>query len=148
MTDQNTQTFFLPRKFSSQQSTIRAETYNLAHTLLKRSQSGYVFVPIRNLQYLAIIDGNDIWFVDSQAYAVNENEGGRMITISWHTTAAERDSLDQSIPMDIVFYHQDMKDIQLRLCREFNEAMRLMDQRYRDQQIPSEGARIIQLKQD
>lgn len=141
------QTFFLPDQHSCFTSTMRSETYNLAHTLLNRTQSNHVFVPIRNLQYLAVIDGNDIYFVDSQAYAVNDNEGGRMITISWHPSAdTERESLEQNIPMKIIFYDQDMKDIQVRLCRELYEAMLQMDQRYRDEQIPAEGARIIDLK--
>lgn len=141
------QTFFLPRQFSGQSSTIASTTYNLAHTLLNRTDSDHIFVPIRSLQYLVVIDGNDFWFVDSQAYAVNENEGGRMITISWHTEAElYRDSLEQNIPMKIIFYDQDMQAVQLRLTGEFYQAMQLMDQRYRDQQIPAEGARIIELK--
>lgn len=128
---------------------MRSETYNLAQTLLKRTQSDHVFVPIRSLQYLAVIDGKDIYFVDSRAYAVNDNEGGRMITISWHPSAGnERDSLEQHVPMKINFYHQDMKEIQSRLFQEFHHAMELMDQNYRDEQIPSEGAHIIELKRD
>lgn len=141
------QTFFLPAQYSCQTSTMRSDTYNLARTLLKRTQSDHVYVPIRNLQYLAVIDGNDIYFVDSLAYAVNNNEGGRMITISWHTSATtERASLEQNIPMEIIFYDRDMSHVQSRLCQEFHKAMRLMDQRYRDAQIPPEGARIIALK--
>lgn len=144
---QSQQTFFLPRQFSTQKSTMRFETYNLAQTLLNRTQSDHVFVPIRSLQYLAIIDGRDIYFVDSQAYAVNDNEGGRMITISWHPSVdIERDSLEQNIPMEIIFYDQDMKDIQRRMCQEFYQAMLQMDQRYRDEQIPVEGAKIVKLK--
>ena len=125
---------------------MRSETFNLAHTLLNRTHSPHVFVPIRSLQYLAVIESQDIYFVDSQAYAVNGNEGGRMITISWHTGAQqERESLEQNIPMEVIFYDQDMKDIQIRMCREFYQAMQQMDQRYRDEQIPPEGANIIKL---
>jgi hypothetical protein len=141
------QTFFLPDRYSSQQSTLRSDTYNLAHTLLNRTASGHVFVPIRSLQYLAVIDGNDIYFVDSLAYAVNDNEGGRMITISWHPSVTiERESLKQNIAMSIIFYAHDMTNIQSRLYHEFHQAMKQLDQRYRDQKIPAEGARIIALK--
>lgn len=146
MQSQSQQTFFLPNQHSCYKTTMRSETYNLAHTLLNRSQSEHVFVPIRNLQYLAIVEKNDIYFVDSQAYAVNDNEGGRMITISWHTSPAQqRESLEQHLPMEVIFYDQDMKDIQSRMCQEFYQAMQLMDQRYRDESIPGEGARIITL---
>ena len=138
------QTFFLPQQFSEKASTLRAEIYNLAQTLLKRTPSRHVFVPIRSMQYLAIIDGPDIWFVDSQAYAVNGNEGGRMITVSWHIEPTDdRDSLVQHLPLRIVFYDMDMSEIQLRLSGEFLQAMQQMDQRYRDSQIPGEGARIV-----
>lgn len=141
------QIFFLPKQFLTTASKLRSETYNLAHTLLNRTDSDHVFVPIRSLQYLAVIDGNDFWFVDSQAYAVSDNEGGRMITISWHPdTMIHRESLEDNIPMKINFYDQDMQAIQVRLCREFYEAMQLMDQRFRDEKIPAEGARILQLK--
>lgn len=143
------QTFFLPQSCAQKSSMVAAETYNLAHTLLNRSDSTYVFVPIRSMQYLAIIEGHDIWFVDSQAYAVSQNEGGRLITISWHTDSTiERKALNENFPLKVVFYQANMGDIQLRLTGEFHKAMLLMDERYRDQQIPDEGARIIHLKRD
>jgi len=141
------QTFFLPNRFSEKHSTLPSTHYNLAHTLLNRTKSEYIFIPIRSMQYLAIIDGNDFWFVDSQAYAVSNEEGGRMITVSWHPDPGlEKESLDQHHPMKVVFYERDMSDIQIRLCGEFYQAMQLVDQRYRDEQIPVEGARILPLK--
>ncbi len=146
MQSHSIQTFFLPDQFSQKTSAMRADCYNLAHTLLKRTDSDHVFVPIRSMQYLAVIDGDDFWFVDSQAYAVNENEGGRMITVSWHSNAAlDRKALNEQVPIQVVFYDRDMVQIQLRLTGEFHQAMLQMDQRYRDQQIPQEGARIIKL---
>lgn len=143
------QTFFLPRIFKQYPSTIRSDCFNLAHTLLNRAKSPHVFVPIRSMQYLAVIDGNEVWFIDSLAYAVEHNEGGRLITISWRiSNHTERQSLDQNIPMDIIFYARDQQEIQLRLTGEFYQAMSQMDQRYRDEQIPSEGARIIKLNRE
>ncbi len=143
------QTFFLPTPCKHFSSMVRAETYNLAHTLLNRSDSEYVFVPIRSMQYLAVIEGHDIWFVDSLAYAVNENEGGRLITISWHTNPKmERNALIENTPIEIIFYQKHISEIQLRLSSEFHRAMLLVDERYRDQQIPDEGARIIHLKRE
>jgi hypothetical protein len=101
------------------------------------------------MQYLAIIEMHDIWFVDSQAYAVKKKVGGRMITVSWHTRDEnERESLDQHLPMKVIYYDQDMSEIQQRLRGEFFKAMQLMDQRYRDEAIPTEGADIIRLKSD
>ncbi len=44
---------------------LPAATYNLAQTLLSHANPGFVFVPIRTMQYLAIIDTEEIVFIDS-----------------------------------------------------------------------------------
>jgi hypothetical protein len=141
------QTFFVPKLHTQKTSILAADSFNLAHILLNRSESEYLFVPIRSMQYLAVIEPHDFWFVDSQAYAVSDSEGGRMITISWHShEQLQRDALDQPVPITIRFYHQDMNQVQLRLSGELLRAMQQLDQRYREQQIPAEGARIIEWK--
>jgi hypothetical protein len=43
---------------------LPAETYNLALTLLARSTSGNLFIPIRSMQYLAILDAEEWVFLD------------------------------------------------------------------------------------
>jgi len=139
------QTFFLPNRFSEKESTIPYASYNLARSLFMRAQSKPVFVPIRSMQYLAVIDGDDIRFVDSEAYAVRNERGGRMITVSWHPDAAGRESLQQNIPMTVVFYDCDMSEIQARLAGEFQKALQLADSRYRDEQVPQGGARILEI---
>jgi hypothetical protein len=97
------------------------------------------------MQYPAIIDGKDFWLLDSLAYAVKDADGGRIITVSWHTDSGiDRESLEQNIPMEIIFYDHDMKDIQLHLRREFMRTMKLMDKRYRGQQIPAEDTHTIE----
>lgn len=100
------------------------------------------------MQYLAIIEADTFWFVDSLAYAVRGTEGGRMITVSWHPvqSASQRDSLEQHMDCRVVFYEKDMNDVQTRLRGEFYQAMQLLDERYRDQNIPAEGARILSIK--
>jgi hypothetical protein len=145
MLPHSTQTFFLPDEYASQTSTMAADCYNLVHTLLNRSDTGHVFIPIRSMQYLAILDGSDIWFVDSQAYAVSDNQGGRLITISWHSDKPTQ-SLQENIVMQVVFHAPDMQAVQQRLIGEFRKAIRLIDQRYRDSNIPGEGAVILPLQ--
>jgi hypothetical protein len=46
---------------------------------------------------------------------------------------------------EVVFYGKKNSDLQLRLIVAFKEAMELMDQRYRDKQIPAQGAKILTL---
>ena len=134
MTVHVTQSFFTPDEFSCQQTRLLSNTYNLAHILLKRSQSDHLFIPIRSLQYLAIIENNAFWFVDSLAYATRGNDGGRLIRISWHPLmhASQRESLIENMDCRVIFYGNDMQDIQNRLNVEFYQAMQLVDKRHRE----------------
>ena len=146
MTNIVTETFFLPNEVESKQWMVPSDIYNLYHSLQVRSQTGHVFVPIRSLQFMAVLDKNEIIFVDSQSYATSKNEGGRLILIAWKFALShDRDALTDSMPCDVVFYEKNNSDLQLRLVSEFRLAMELMDQRYRDKQIPAKGAKILTL---
>jgi len=141
-----TETFFLPDEVSRKDWLVAAETYNLYHSLLSRSQAEHVFVPVRSMQFLAVMDRNEIIFVDSQAYAVSGNEGGRLILVSWQFPASnDRDSLSDPMPCQVVYYKDGGEDIQLRLTGEFRQSMELLDKRYRNSDLPPEGARILRL---
>jgi hypothetical protein len=147
MTTIVTETFFLPAEVDRRLWSTPAEIYNLCKSLFNRSLTGNVFVPIRSMQFLAVIDKNEIVFVDSQSYAVSENEGGRVILVAWQFKESnERDALTDPVPCEVVFYEKEGCDTQLRLVAEFRKSMELMDQRYRDEQLPAKGAKILQLK--
>lgn len=134
MTAHDTQSFFTPDEFFCLETRLLSQTYNLAHVLLKRSQSSHLFIPVRSLQYLAIIEKNAFWFVDSLAYAVRGDEGGRLIRVSWHPliNVNQREGLNQNMDCRVIFYGDDMSEIQNRLNNEFYQSMRLIDQRHRD----------------
>lgn len=142
-----TETFFLPAEAGRQDWFVPSEIYNLYKSLLNRSVTGNVFVPIRSMQFLAVMDKDEIVFVDSQSYAVSENEGGRLILVAWqfHDTR-DREALNDPLPCEVVFYQQRNSATQLRLVSELRKAMELMDQRYRDEQFPVKGAKILQIK--
>ena len=141
-----TETFFLPDEIGRKASRIPADIYNLARTLLARSEFSCVFVPIRSLQFLGVITGNEIVFVDSQAYAYNQDEGGRLITIAWKFESMNnRQSLDEPVDCDIVYYDSGSEEIQSRLIGDFRAALKLLDERYRESALPSDGARILKL---
>lgn len=143
-----TQTFFTPPRVSSHQETLPATTYNLAHILLNRFNQPHLFIPIRSMQYLAIIEPNCFWFVDSMAYAVQDNEGGRLITVSWHPTlsAQQRDGIQQHMDCSVHYYQQDQSVVQTRLRGEFLQAMKVIDKRYRDRIKPSAPLSIINMR--
>ena len=150
MSAHETQSFFTPDAFFCQKMRLLSDTYNLAHTLLNRSNADHIFVPVRSLQYLAIIEKNAFWFVDSLAYAVRDDEGGRLIRVSWHPliSAHEREGLTQHMDCQVIFYGEDMQQIQTRLTREFYQSMLVMDQRHRESLHPQCNVSILPLKLD
>jgi len=150
MTAHDSQSFFTPDAFFCQQTRLLSQTYNLAHVLLNRSDTKHLFVPIRSMQYLAIIEKDAFWFVDSLAYAVRGDEGGRLIRVSWHPVirAGERTGLNQNMDCRVIFYGKDMRDIQNRLNKEFYESMQLMDQRHRDSFQQQSAVSILPLRTD
>jgi hypothetical protein len=142
-----TETFFRPDEVGRKASCVSADIYNLAHTLLSRSEFSCVFVPIRSLQFMGIITETEVVFVDSQAYAYNQDEGGRLIMLAWRfRNTSERASLKDPVDCDVIYYHPESHEIQSRMIGEFRDALRHVDERYREQALPAEGARILKLR--
>jgi hypothetical protein len=142
-----TETFFLPMEVERKAWSVPASIYNLYRSLLSRSSVDHVFVPVRNMQYLAVMDENEIIFVDSLSYAVSNDQGGRLILIAWQFPHShDRAALTDAMPCEIVFYQRRSNDVQLRLIAEFRQALEVLDQRYRDQELPAKGAKILNLQ--
>ena len=147
MTFTVTETFFLPEEAERQAWSVPPEMFNLYLSLLNRSTTGNVFVPIRSMQFMAVMERDEIVFVDSQSYAVSENQGGRLILIAWQfSNTCRRNALNEPVPCDVVFYKREWREIQLRLVQDFRKALEQLDQRYRDGEMPSEGAKILKLR--
>lgn len=145
-----TETFFLPREVERKAWSLPAPIYNLYRSLQNRSDTGHVFVPLRNLQFIAVLDKHEIIFVDSLAYATTnvdgKAEGGRLILLAWQFPHShDRDGLDDPMPCEVVFYEKHNEQLQLRLIAELRLAMEQMDERYRDSAMPRDGARVLAL---
>lgn len=95
--------------------------YNLAHTLLARS-GGVVFVPIRSMQVLAIIDRQEIVFVDGQTKHV--------VAAAWQRFAPRnRAALDAPVSYEWVHYGKDSAVLTSRLQAEFARALQALAER-------------------
>lgn len=95
---------------------LPAATYNLAHTLLARSPSGVVFVPIRSMQFLAILDQEEFVFIDSQRRS--------LIDIAWQNFRPQaRAALDEPVAYETVYYQPTAEDTMQRLQSEFPRAL-------------------------
>lgn len=149
MTETVTETFYLPDEIGRDMSRIPADIYNTSHNLLARSEYNCVFVPIRTLQVFGVVTENEIVFVDSLSYAHVDNEGGRIILLTWrfiHTH--DREAIDEPVDCEIVFHHENGRAVQSRLIMELRSALEHLDKKYREEALPAEGARIVKLNKD
>ncbi|MER2512261.1 MAG: hypothetical protein ABTQ25_07570 [Nitrosomonas ureae] len=98
---------------------LPADIYNLAITLLTRCPTGHLFVPIRTMQYMAIVDSNEFVFIDGERKC--------WIDIAWCNFKREdRDALNQPVVYDAIYYRENMSEIMIRLQREFPLALRIL----------------------
>jgi len=113
---------------------LSAETYNAGLLLLEHSEDGVVFVPIRSMQYLAVIDHEEIIFLDS--------ERKNWVDIAWQRfLPQQRTSLNDPVPYEAVYYSQNTKEIMNRLLVEFPAALKALASKNK----PSTSARIIKI---
>ena len=139
-------TFFRPEEVERKQSTLAAEVYNAIRLLFNRNKLACQFVPIRSMQYQAVITGEEVVFVDSLGYAVRDGEGGRMIVMAWQFNQNKsRDSLTEPVSMDIVHYHLDMDDLERRLFVEFGQSMKLLLERQLETDVPQQKMKVVSI---
>ena len=83
------------------------------------------------MQYLAVIEREEIFFVDHQGgYAVQDGEGGRLITLAWQLPRALiRESLSGPVEIDLVLYRDDAREIHRRIMSEFPPVLERIDER-------------------
>jgi hypothetical protein len=98
---------------------LPAATYNLAITLLARCSTRHLFVPIRNMQYMAILDNEEFVFIDGERKC--------WIDISWQNFKPQaRDALDQPVAYEVVAYRDHMNAVMSRLQSEFPVALQTL----------------------
>ena len=140
------ETFFRPPENTRERIMLRAEIYNGARLALTHSVTDCAFVPIRSMQYQAVITYDEIIFVDNQSYAVHNGEGGRLIVLAWDLEEAEpRDSLTRPVPVAIIYFQDDNREIHRRLVSELLPALDTYNARQRGDRMDPRAAKIIPL---
>ncbi|MGB7933349.1 MAG: hypothetical protein WCH04_14175 [Gammaproteobacteria bacterium] len=125
-----TEIFFRPEETARERVTLPAPLYNRCRLLLARCPRPHVFVPIRTMQYQAVIDSEEIIFVDNQGYAVRDGRGGRLIVLAWKVALGNpRESLTEPVPIEILYYGRETHDTHRRLMSEFPQALSLLESR-------------------
>ena len=102
---------------------LPAATYNLAITLLARSPANILFIPIRSMQYLAILDAEELVFLDGERKC--------WIDIAWRRFRPQvRVSLDDAVGYEAVYYREEAKQIMPRLQAELPRALQELAKKY------------------
>jgi hypothetical protein len=103
---------------------LPAATYNLALTLLARSATGNLFVPIRSMQYLAILDAEEWIFLDGERKC--------WIDIAWrHFHPQARGALEDPVEYEAAYYHENARDLMSRLQVELPRALQMLAKKTR-----------------
>jgi hypothetical protein len=141
----NRETFFRPPIYHQTAWTMPAELYNQTRWLLKRTQTQCVFIPIRTMQYLAIIDQEEIIFVDAiSGYRQHNHQGGRIIQLAWqHFRPQARQAISDPVHCEIVHYLPEAQQTMQWLVGEFSKALAQSTQRYKQAYPPLQQAHII-----
>ena len=114
---------------------LPAAVYNAALLLLEHNRDGVVFVPIRSMQFLAVIDREEIIFLDA--------EHKSLVDIAWQNFRPQlRNSLTEPVPYEAVYYNKDAKETMNRLLVEFPPALNALSAK----DTPPRSARIIKLE--
>lgn len=143
------ETFFRPdTELRSEASTIPASICNDLQLLLSRVAPRSLFVPIRSMQYLAVADREEIVFIDAQGgYAHRNGEGGRLIRIAWRPDI-KRESLYAPVFCEMVYYFDNLTDVQSRLLGAIGPALRDMLAKGRTGRVTGWDGKILPFRRD
>ncbi|NBQ70777.1 MAG: hypothetical protein EBU46_18870, partial [Nitrosomonadaceae bacterium] len=79
----------------------------------------HLFVPIRSMQYMAIVDHEEFVFIDGERKC--------WVDIAWRNFKRQaRDALDQPVAFEAVYYRENMAAVMKRLQSEFPAALQLL----------------------
>ena len=129
------ETFYRGPERGRERRAMPAATYNLTRILLARTADAYLFVPIRSMQYLAIVESGEFHFLHSEARPD--------IEISWQNfTPGERAALGDPVAYEAVYYGAHAEATMRRLQGEFLRALEQMAAR----SAPSSSGAVLELR--
>jgi hypothetical protein len=139
------ETFFRPPEYSRVESALPAPVYNALQLLLRRHDSESLFIPVRSMQFQAVVGRSEVLFVDSHGgYAHKDGVGGRLIRLAWRPVPpAGRDSLDAPVPCTILYYFPDLRETQMRLMSEFPPVLERELEGQRERSLKSHERRVL-----
>ncbi len=96
---------------------LPSDTYNAMRLLLDYSDNSCVFVPIRSMQYMAVIDHEEVIFVDAIS-------ARRLVEFSWQEfRPQDRNSLSEPVLYRFVCYDEKAEETMKRAQVEFSKSI-------------------------
>ncbi len=135
--------FYRGNEIGHEDRMLPAVTYNAMRTLLvytirDNSESTSIFLPIRSMQYMAVIDQEEIIFVDGLC-------AKKSIELAWRKFAPQlRENLTDPVPYRMSYYDEKALETMKRLQWEFDKALHLEYEKIKEQQ-PETKAKVIDL---
>lgn len=131
------ESFYRDKALGAESRQLPAEQYNLMRLLLDFSGKPCVFVPIRSMQYMAVIDPEEIIFVDAQ----HKTD----IEFAWRYFRPQvRVSLQDPVPYTFEYYNPRALINIPRAQGEFFQAVKLLAERMRKQEKSvNAGQRVV-----
>lgn len=135
------ETFYREEPIEVRSTRLPATLYNQVHTLLAQSQTGCVFVPIRSIQYMAVIDAEEIIFVDREAK--------HLVEVAWRSFRPQaRTALDEPVPYEVHIYLKKAFEVMSHLQGAFQQALQQIDERHRADRAHDASAEVLPFQVD
>lgn len=121
------ESFYRDNTVGSEPRLLPAEQYNAMRLLLDFSGKPCVFVPVRTMQYMAVIDHEEVIFVDSQ----NKTD----VEFAWRWFQPQvRESLSDPVPYTLEYYKPRALENMRRMQGEFFQHVQILAGRMRQQE--------------
>jgi hypothetical protein len=135
---QQTEVFHRGEEIGHEARKLPAVTYNTIRLLFDYSDTSAVFLPIRSMQYMAVIDHEEIIFVDGLS-------ARRSIEFAWQQfKPQERSNLTDPVSYRFTYYNEKALETMKRLQWEFDKFLHQQHDKLKELQISS-GAEVIKL---
>ncbi|SEA11481.1 MAG: hypothetical protein QJT81_08205 [Candidatus Thiothrix putei] len=130
------ESFYRGDTFGSEARTLPALHYNAMRLLLDFSGKSCVFVPVRTMQYMAVIDREEVIFVPSH-HKVE-------IEFAWRYFQPQvRESLTDPVPYTFEYYKPEALAAMKRAQSEFFQHVQLLAGKLRQQEKPVAETRKV-----
>ncbi len=141
---QQKEVFHRGKEIGHEARKLPAVTYNTIRLLFNYSDTSSVFLPIRSMQYMAVIDHEEIIFVDGLS-------ARRTIEFAWQEfKPQERSNLTDPVSYRFTYYDEKALETIKRAQWEFDKFVHQQHERLKESQL-STNSNVINLdltKQD